>query len=135
MTDLWTVLEQLLRDLGSLVVLLGGWALQWSLLIVWTAWWLWGVNWSRVWPVLSEGAWAVLLLLMVVSALVWSQMIPADCDCIGVTIPNFWWQLLGISLLTGFTLLCGWVQGTLGWAPAEIDLESAESVANGHGHH
>ena len=46
-------------------------------LLLWAAFWLWGVRWSRVWAVLSAGGWAVLALVIVVTALVWSQ--PRHC--------------------------------------------------------
>src|SRR5206468_12679263 len=108
----------------------------WLLLIGWAAWWLWGVNWKQAWAVLALGAWLPVLLLMIASALVWSQIAPSDCSCLGfVTVPNFWWQLGGVGLLAAITLFCGWVQGVFGWAPAEIDLEPPPTADDGQGHH
>ena len=81
---------------------------------------------------LEQGAWLPLVLLILLSALVWSQMAPADCDCLGfVTVPNFWWQLGEMGLLVGLTLFCGWLQGYFGWYPAEVSLGPP---APGHGH-
>jgi hypothetical protein len=120
--------------LAPLVTLLAGWLL----LLVWIAWWLWAVNWKKIWPVLADGAWVPALLLMVGGALAWSQLAPGTCSCLGiVTVPNFWWQLGDIALLAVLTLLCGWVQGLLGWQPAEINLEPPVSAAHEHGegHH
>lgn len=109
----------------------------WLLLIPWIAWWLWGVNWKNAWAVLSEGAWLPVLLIMIVSALVWSALAPSDCAVLGVArVPNFWWQLGGVSLLAALTLFCGWLQGVFGWAPAEVDLEPpAAATDHAHGHH
>jgi hypothetical protein len=128
-----------LRDvLEGLLLLL--WGLFQALLPLvpvglWCAWWLWGVNWSKAWPVLARGAWAPVVLLMLVAALVWSRLNPAPCPCLGfVTIPTFWWQLGGVSALVALALLCGWLQGKLGWAPAEVDL-NPPPPATGHGHH
>src|SRR5947207_1916173 len=87
-------LWQIVLALGSLGVELLALALTWSLLIAWVAWWLLAVNWTKAWPVLARGAWAPLVLVLVVSALVWSRISPGDCGCLGfVTIANFWWQL------------------------------------------
>jgi hypothetical protein len=131
LVQLVLVLWRLLEDL--LVV-----GLRWSLVIAWTAWWLWAVNWQKTWPVLARGAWAPVVLLMLVAALVWSRLAPGPCDCLGfVTVPNFWWQLGGVGLLAALTLLCGWLQGVFGWTPAEINLEPPAPVDHhhGHGHH
>ena len=113
-------------------------AWYWLLLIAWLAWWLWGVNWKNAWTVLAQGAWLPVLLLMIVSALVWSQIAPSDCSCLGfVRVANFWWQLGGVGLLVAVTLFCGWLQGVLGWTPSEISLEPppAPALEHGHGHH
>ena len=129
--QLLQVLTELARVLGDLFLVLGRVVVAWALLIVWIAWWLWGVNWKRVWPVLARGAWAPLLLLLVIVALVWSQIAPA------VRLPNFWWQLGALILLLLLTLFCGWLQGVFNWAPAEIDLEPPPThTHNGaHVHH
>jgi hypothetical protein len=110
---------------------------NWLLLIAWLAWWLWGVNWKNVWPVLAEGAWLPVLLIMIVAALVWSEIAPSDCTCLGfVTVPNFWWQLGGVGLLAAITLLCGWLQAVFGWSPAEVSLAptAAPVLEHEHGH-
>jgi hypothetical protein len=111
---------------------------DWLLLLGWLAWWLWGVNWKQAWLVLGQGAWLPLLLLLITTALVWSQLAPSDCTCLGfVTVPNFWWQLGGVGLLLAVTLFCGWLQRVFGWGPAEINLDppEASSAQHGHGHH
>ncbi len=131
-------LVQLFSDLGKLLAPLWHFVVGWLLLIVWIAWWLWGVDWKKVWSVLAQGAWLPVILLMVVGALAWSQMAPSDLPCLGlVTVPNFWWQLGGVGVLVALTLLCGWLQGVLGWTPPEVNLEppAASAHAHGNGHH
>jgi hypothetical protein len=111
---------------------------NWLLLIPWLAWWLCGVNWKNAWAVLAEGAWLPVFLILVVAALVWSEIAPSDCTCLGfVIVPNFWWQLGGVSLLAAVTLLCGWLQGIFGWTPVEVSLEPPvePSLEQGHGQH
>ena len=39
-----------------------------------------------------------------------------------------------LKLLAALTLLCGWLQGLLGWTPAEVNLEPPVAVEHGHGH-
>ena len=122
----------------KLLVELSALALRWSLLLAWLAWWLWAVDWKKTWSFLGRGAWAPLVLLLLISALVWSRLAPSECDCLGfVTVPNFWWQLGSVGLLAALTLFCGWLQGLMNWAPAEISLDPPAAVAHdhGHGHH
>ena len=135
MSDIGQTFVQLLELLAKL----GGELLQpvlaWTLLIVWVAWWLWAVNWKKAWPVLAEGAWLPALLVLVATALAWSQIYPSECTCLGsVTVPNFWWQLGEVTLLAAVTLLCGWLQGVFGWTPAEINLEPPAPEADVHGY-
>jgi hypothetical protein len=102
---------------------------------LWCVWWLWGVNWKNAWPVLARGAWVPVILLMFMAALVWSRLAPSPCTCLRlVTIPNFWWQLGSVSALVAVSLLCGWLQGKLGWAPEEVSFEPPPPAPE-HGHH
>ncbi len=136
MADLWQTLAQLILILGTLLGELIRFAAAWLLLIVWVAWWLAAVNWRRAWTALAQGAWAPVVLLMLLAALVWSQIAPSSWAALGfVTIGNFWWQLGAVTLLVALALFCGWLQGVLHWEPAEVDLEPPAPVAHGHGHH
>lgn len=104
------------------------------LLISWMTWWLFGVNWSKAWPMLAAGAWAPLVLLIVASALGWSQLFPRDAVWFGfLRLPNFWWQLVAVACFVALALFCGWLQGYLRWTPAEISVEPAPA-SPGHGH-
>jgi hypothetical protein len=126
--DLWQSFWQIMVSVGEFVVELLRLGVHWSLLIAWLAWWLWGVNWKKLWPVLSGGAWVPLVLLMVLGALAWSRISPTEYA-------NFWWQLGAIGLLAAATFFCGWLQGVFGWTPAEINLEPPAPSAHGHAHH
>jgi hypothetical protein len=107
-----------------------------SLLIVlvpyalWTLYCLFAINWKKMWPTLAEGAWVPVLLLIVLIALVWSQIRASDMTLFGVIhVGNFWWQLGALLLLTGLGLFAGWVQDRYDWAPFDYAVEPAE-----HGH-
>jgi hypothetical protein len=104
---------------------------------LWCAWWLWAVNWKKVWPALAAGAWVPVVLLVVLSALGWSMIFPSTCNCLGfVTLPNFWWQLGSCAALAAVALFCGWLQGQFGWTPEDVDFEPpAAEHGHEHGHH
>jgi hypothetical protein len=106
--------------LGEQLLLL---AVQWSLLIAWVAWWLCGVNWRKAWPMLARGGWVPLVLIMFVSAHVWSHLEPRSFSLGFTIIPNFWWQLIATGILMSLTLLCGWMQGMLHLEPEDVNLE------------
>jgi hypothetical protein len=128
---IFTTLEQLIGNLALL-----GWEIlqlgaYWALLILWVAWWIGAVDWRRAWPVLGRGGWAPLVLLWIAAALVWSRISPSDCPYLA----NFWWQLGYVGMLLGIALICGWLQGVFGWAPAEISFDPpAHHDDHGHGH-
>jgi hypothetical protein len=93
---------------------------------LWCAWFLWAVNWSKTWPVLARGAWAPVVLLMLMGATVWTKIQPLDSAL------NFWWQLGSVCALAAIALFCGWLQGYFGWTPEEV---AVEPPAGDHGHH
>jgi ABC-type nickel/cobalt efflux system permease component RcnA len=101
---------------------------------LWFAFCLWAVNWQRMWPTLTEGAWVPATLLVILVALVWSQIVPSRFSLFGIaTAPNFWWQLCYVALLAGLGLFAGWVQERYGWTPPEFAVEPP-AYAHGHGH-
>jgi hypothetical protein len=100
---------------------------------LWCAWWLWGVNWIRLWPALAKGAWLPAVLLAAIAAIVWAQIEPSQCDFLGLaTIANGWWQQGIVALFLALALFCGWLQGYFGWMPEEISLEPP--LEHDHGH-
>jgi len=109
--------------------------LELLLLFAWVAWWLWTVNWVTAWDWLARGAWVGVVLLVVIAALVWSQIGPRELDVGFTQVPNFWWQLAATALLAGVALFCGWVQGVAGWMPADIPIYPPEAMHDDtHGH-
>jgi hypothetical protein len=100
----------------------------WWLLPVglWIVWWLWAVNWQKLWPVLAHGAWAPAVLLFLIGAVVWSRLSPG----------RFGWQLGGAATLAVVALFCGWLQGRLRWTPREISVDPpvVSDEVYGHSH-
>jgi hypothetical protein len=130
--SLWETLGQLFVVLGQLIVQLLALGAQWLLLIVWVVWWLRAVNWQKLWPVLGRGAWAPLVLLMVIVALAWSRLQPLPPEYARFSL---WLQFGYVTLLVAVALFCGWLQGVLQWVPPEINLEPpAHGHDDGHGH-
>jgi hypothetical protein len=102
---------------------------------IWMAFWLWAVNWKKVWPTLAEGAWAPCVLLILIAALVWSRIVPGSFNFLDiVTIPNFWWQLGGVGVLASLALFSGWLQGVMHYTPVEVRVEPPVHDDHGHGH-
>jgi hypothetical protein len=123
----------LVQTLFLLLIQLWTLGFHWILWIAWGAWWLGAVNAKKTRYVLQSGGWAPAVLLIIVSALVWSRLDARACDCLGfVTLPNFWWQLGYCCMLAAIALFCGWLQSVLHWTPHEINLDPQ---AHGHGHH
>jgi hypothetical protein len=130
--ELWQALVNLFFVLSNLLVQT---AIHWSLVFAWIAWWLCGVNWKKAWRTLAEGAWIPLVLIATMAAAAWSQIAASDCSCLGfVVIPNFWWQLGYVALLVASALFLGWLQGVLGIAAIEINLDPPPHD-HGHGDH
>jgi hypothetical protein len=141
-SDLWGQLGQLLGELaytiGRLLWEAGAAFPLWPLPIVWVAWWLLAVNWKKLWPVLAQGGWAPIVLLVLITALVWSRLAPWEWTLApGARLPNFWWQLIAVSLLALSALFLGWLQGLTGRVPPEISVDPPAAPAHGHdhGHH
>jgi hypothetical protein len=93
-------------------------------LALWIVWWLWAVNWQKLWPVLAQGAWAPAVLLFLMAAVVWSRLQPW----------RFGWQLGITAALAALALFCGWLQGRLHTTPAEVRIEPPAATDDGHGH-
>ncbi len=131
MAELWQALEQLGRALAALAVAFSSFLLQWSLLIAWLAWWIAAVNWRRLWPTLARGAWLPVALLLVMAAIVWSRVSPGDHVLFGsVHVSALGWHLGAVGIIAGLAFLCGWLQGILGWAPAEMEIEPPPPTAH-----
>jgi hypothetical protein len=107
-------------------------------LALWCVWWLWGVNWRKAWPMLAEGGWAPVVLLMLMASMAWTAIDARPYDCLGMaTIPNGWWQLGAVCMLTALALFCGWLQGYFGWTPGEVSIEpppDSHELHDGHAH-
>src|SRR4051794_17637621 len=85
--------------------------LELVLLVAWIVWWLAAVNWQRLWPVLSIGAWVALVTLIFAAGLSWSQLSPSELRLFGfLRVPNVLWHMVGSGLLVLLALFCGWLQ-------------------------
>src|SRR5260370_30533676 len=126
MAELWAIIVKLgsaAGDVGQALFQLGMLVRGWLLFAVWVAWWLWAVDWRKLGPTLARGAWAPVVLLGLIAAAAWSMAAPGEADWGAFVVPNFLWQLGAVASLIGVALLCGWLQGRLGWTPPEIPVE------------
>ncbi|MER3416658.1 MAG: hypothetical protein C4297_10660 [Gemmataceae bacterium] len=125
----WEVLAASSRLVVGLVVLV----LQFFFAAVWIGWWLLAADWRRLWPVLGKGAWAPVVLLILIIGLAWSAIVPADFVVFGVVvIPVGLAQLSAVAGWVAIALFCGWLQRVWGIEPAGLDFESVEQTSPGH---
>src|SRR5262245_11518070 len=111
------------------------WALPLVFLI---AWCLWGINWRNAWPVLGIGGWIPFVLVLLMAAKVWSLVDRRHLTVAGVTLHNYWWQLLATGILASIALFCGYLQMQMGYEPATVNLDPPAHDPHGHddhGHH
>lgn len=117
--------SQCLENVESILIVVAPYGL-------WLLFCLFAINWKKMWPTLSEGAWVPLLLLLILVALEWSRIHESEITILGViTVGNFWWQLLAVGLLAALGLFAGWVQGRYGLTPFVYPVQP---VAHGHAH-
>lgn len=124
--ELWGAFSGLLWQIWAFLGVLGPVMLPWLPAGLWCAWCLWCINWEKTWPVLASGGWAVCVLLGLLAAIAWASVFPHN--------PNFYWQICAVGGLAVAGLFCGWLQGKLGWTPAEVTFAPPEP-AHGHHHH
>ncbi len=118
MYELGQTLWQLVTVLIELAEQLLRLGLQYLLLVAYIAVTLLAINWKRAWPILAQGAWAPLVLGVLISALVWTFLEP---------IYGYWWHLGGVILLVGGAFFNGWLQGVLGWTPPDLTFEPPQT--------
>jgi hypothetical protein len=136
--SIWQTLLTLVQTLGVLVWQLGALGAHWAFWLIFAAICLWAINWHKTRHFLAVGGWAPAVLLILVIALVWSRIVPGTLSFFGMLIPNFWWQLIYVSLLAAFGLFLGWIQTVMHWTPHDINLDPpapAHGHGHGHGHH
>lgn len=133
--DSWLALfVALSQAIGSLFVV----ALPWLPLAAWLAFWLFAVNWKKLYPVLWQGGLVGVLLLGFVAVLVWSSIsIPAggQHSLFGLRVDNVLGKGMYVSGLVMIAFLCGSVQlsGACG-SVCNFEEPVVEEAGHGHGH-
>lgn len=132
-------MEQILASLvevfiavwGLLIAVLG-FVAPWTPLIAWLAYWLFAVNWTKMWPVMARGGWIGVFLLGLVMALVWGVVAPPTGGThfiLGLTVQNFTGKVVYVTSLFLMAMFCGFVQlsGSCGsWASFPDEPEADE---------
>jgi hypothetical protein len=130
-------LLELCRDLAVLIVNIGWVLLPLLPLLVWVAFWTFGVNWTKLRAVLLEGGWVGLVLLGFLAVLVWGMVAPplgGAHQFLGLTLGNFVGKTVLVTALICIMLLCGSVQLS-GACGSLCRFEEPAAEAEHHGGH
>jgi len=132
--SLWQVIEAFAGLLLSILALLA----PWTPLLLWIAFWLYAVNWRKLYPLLMQGGLIGVLLIAFLAILVWSSIAVPTGDGMhhvyGLKVSNLVGKTVYVSSLLVIAFLCGTVQlsGTCGRlcrfedaAPAVVHREHA----------
>ncbi|MEX2286939.1 MAG: hypothetical protein WD648_07615 [Planctomycetaceae bacterium] len=121
-------MEALLRTLGQLIAVLwdlltivAGLALPYLPLVAWVVFWLFAVDWVRLWQILRwrSGGWVGLVLIGLLAVLVWGTVSPPEAGThsfLGLSVSNYVGKTAYVTMLFCIMLLCGSIQlsGLLG---------------------
>ncbi|MCA9076167.1 MAG: hypothetical protein KDA93_14150 [Planctomycetaceae bacterium] len=134
--ELLTSLQQLLEALYEVGKDLFWLVLPLTPLILWIAFWLFGVNWVKLRSVLLSGGAIGVLLIMFMAILTWGMIAPPESGrhaMLGLSLSNFVGKTVYVTALTVIALLCGSVQlaGLCG-SLCNFDEEPAESTEHAH---
>jgi len=138
-------MEQLIVSLQDLLV--AGWhvvtnllvlIVPWTPLIAWVAFWLFAVNWEKLYTVLAKGAVIGVLLIGLMAILVWGLVAPpADGvhHLFGLQPSNFVGKTIYVTMLLTIMALCGSVQLSGACGTLFPEVEADEHDGDGHGSH
>lgn len=129
-------LLQLCTALGGLIVALGAVLLPFLPLAAWIAYWMFGVNWTKLRSVLLSGGWIGLLLLGGAAVLVWGTVAPPPAGAhhfLGLTVGNFVGKTVLVTTLVCIMFLCGSVQLS-GFCGSLCKFEEPALEPAHHGH-
>jgi hypothetical protein len=97
---------------------------------LWCVWWLCCTDWPKLWPVLARGAWAAVVLFVLMGGVVWGRLDPDGFGAPGYALAA---HVAAAAGLAGLAFFCGWLQGLLGWTPPEFPVHPP-AAAHDHGH-
>ncbi|MDA0832262.1 MAG: hypothetical protein O2955_00250 [Planctomycetota bacterium] len=140
---------QLVNSLIDLVIAIGnvllsvvGVILPWTPLIVWVAFWLLAVNWSKLRPVLLQGGWIGVIFIGLMMVLIWGSIAPPAegfHHFFGLTVSNYVGKTVYVTILFSIMFICGAVQlaGVCDCCVTfpEDEVEAVAHASHGHDDH
>jgi hypothetical protein len=117
MEALYNSLIQLLTAVLDVLISLGALLLPWLPLGAWVVFWMFGVNWSKLYPLLRQrwGGWIAVVLIGLVMILVWGSVAPpatGSHHVFGLELSNYIGKTVYVTALFCIVFLCGSVQLT-----------------------
>ncbi|MFN0195512.1 MAG: hypothetical protein ACKVT0_02105 [Planctomycetaceae bacterium] len=132
-------LIDLLIAFGNVILSVIGIIIPWTPLLMWVAFWLLAVNWTKLRPVMLQGGWIGVVLIGLMMVLIWGTIAPPAegfHHFFGLTVSNFVGKTVYVTVLFSIMFLCGAVQlaGVCDCC-LKFPEDSAETVAHAdHGH-
>ncbi len=112
---------QLIAVLWDLLTILGRLAMPYLALVAWVVFWLFAVDWVKLWQVLRwrSGGWVGVVLIGLLAVLVWGTVSPPEAGThsfLGLSVSNYVGKTVYVTTLICIMLLCGSIQlsGLLG---------------------
>lgn len=129
--SIWNVVVAVANLLVELVLFVA----PWVPLLAWIAFWLFAVNWKKLYPILPNGGIIGVILTGLMAILVWSviaEPVGGVHHLYGLKVTNVYGKLMYVTSLFVIAALCGSVQlsGTCGRL-----CEFKEAEPQTHDHH
>ncbi|MEX0725604.1 MAG: hypothetical protein WEB58_18465 [Planctomycetaceae bacterium] len=106
-------LIDLVIAIGNVLLSVVGVILPWTPLIVWVAFWMLAVNWSKLRLVLLQGGWIGVVFIGLMMILIWGMIAPPAegfHHFFGLTVSNFVGKTVYVAILFSIMFICGTVQ-------------------------
>ena len=112
LANLGDSLKDLIFALADVVIALAVLARPWIPLVAWMAFWMFAVDWEKLYPVLfGRGGLFGVMLICLMAVLIWGEIAPGTHDLFGLTdVNNYIGKTVYVVMLVCITWLCGSLQ-------------------------
>ena len=80
--------------------------------LVWSLFWLFAVDWTRLRQIILKGGWLGVVLVGVVMVIIWQQVVPESDVILGLKVNGYIEKMVYVTALLTVMFVCGAVQLT-----------------------